>query len=372
MDIKYNSRRGFTIVELLVVIIVIAILAAVTIVAYNGVSNRAKASSAQSAAETASKKVQTYMTTNADQAPADLATAGITDSGSTTFQYSKDATTSPQTFCITATTSGVSYYIDNITHTNPTAGACSGHINGGAVVIANGSYIQTITSANCPATRTRAVDARDSHTYWVQKLADGKCWMLTNLAYAGGGTNTYGDVKALTNGTGGSSTYTTPMYYVATGSNPTTEPTAPSASTDGGATNPQYGYLYNWCAALGGQATTACIDVATPAANATVSVCPAGWRLPTGSSITGELTLLNNAVNSGSTNSDAGLRTNWLAQYGGTWNNGFSGLGSLAYYWSSSLYSSTSAYDLYFYSFNISPANGLIKTYGAGVRCVAV
>ena len=42
-----TSKQGFTIVELLIVIVVIAILAAITIVAYNGIQNRAKASSAQ-------------------------------------------------------------------------------------------------------------------------------------------------------------------------------------------------------------------------------------------------------------------------------------------------------------------------------------
>ncbi len=35
-------KRGFTIIELLVVIVVIAILAAVTVVAYGGVQSRAK------------------------------------------------------------------------------------------------------------------------------------------------------------------------------------------------------------------------------------------------------------------------------------------------------------------------------------------
>jgi prepilin-type N-terminal cleavage/methylation domain-containing protein len=40
--------RGFTIVELLIVIVVIAILAAITIVSYNGISERAKLTNTQS------------------------------------------------------------------------------------------------------------------------------------------------------------------------------------------------------------------------------------------------------------------------------------------------------------------------------------
>lgn len=41
---QWAKQKGFTIVELLIVIVVIAILAAITIVAYNGIQNRAKAS----------------------------------------------------------------------------------------------------------------------------------------------------------------------------------------------------------------------------------------------------------------------------------------------------------------------------------------
>ena len=58
MSLKQTKSRGFTIVELLIVIVVIAILAAITIVAYNGIQNRAKASSAQAALNTVIKKAE--------------------------------------------------------------------------------------------------------------------------------------------------------------------------------------------------------------------------------------------------------------------------------------------------------------------------
>ena len=54
------NKSGFTIVELLIVIVVIAILAAITIVAYNGITARANSSSAQSTAANVLKKVEAY------------------------------------------------------------------------------------------------------------------------------------------------------------------------------------------------------------------------------------------------------------------------------------------------------------------------
>jgi len=55
-----KEERGFTIVELLIVIVIIAILAAIVIVAYNGIQNRARLSSAQAAAQTIVKKSAAY------------------------------------------------------------------------------------------------------------------------------------------------------------------------------------------------------------------------------------------------------------------------------------------------------------------------
>ena len=61
---KLNKQQrhltGFTIVELLVVVVIIAILAAITVVAYSSMQTRAKNSAAQTALATFSKKIQVY------------------------------------------------------------------------------------------------------------------------------------------------------------------------------------------------------------------------------------------------------------------------------------------------------------------------
>ena len=57
---KKIDSRGFTIVELLIVIVVIAILAAITIVAYNGIQQRSHTTSQKSAAENLAKKIEAY------------------------------------------------------------------------------------------------------------------------------------------------------------------------------------------------------------------------------------------------------------------------------------------------------------------------
>jgi len=55
-----GQQRGFTIVELLIVVVVIAILAAITIVSYNGITSRANESAIKAQAATYQKKAELY------------------------------------------------------------------------------------------------------------------------------------------------------------------------------------------------------------------------------------------------------------------------------------------------------------------------
>jgi len=133
---SYKDTKGFTIVELLIVVVVIGILAAITVVAYTGINRQAASSASQSSANQASKKLLTYALEHGEEYPATLAAAGIANSGSTTFQYSVNNSSTPKTFCVTATTKAESYWVSN-SKTNPTSGGCAGHGVGGVAAVTN-------------------------------------------------------------------------------------------------------------------------------------------------------------------------------------------------------------------------------------------
>ena len=81
--VKHTKSRGFTIVELLIVIVIIAILAAITLVAYNGITNRAHASASKTAAETLAKKIEVYNAANGAYPITNTAALMTTDLNST-------------------------------------------------------------------------------------------------------------------------------------------------------------------------------------------------------------------------------------------------------------------------------------------------
>lgn len=103
--------QGFTIVELLIVIVVIAILAAVVIVSYNGIQARARDSAAKQAINTVDSKLKAYKIENSDGAPATLAEIGFSDTSSVQYQYWRNTNVTPNTYCATATSGEYSYQV---------------------------------------------------------------------------------------------------------------------------------------------------------------------------------------------------------------------------------------------------------------------
>lgn len=134
-----RSALGFTIVELLIVIVVIGILVAISIVAYTGITQTAQASAAKSALVQANKNLGLYIVDNS-AFPADQATfntlMNTSNNDTTVYQYSVDNSSDPKTYCVTATNGSTSYKVDSV-NTTPTSGACSGHVLGGVTMITN-------------------------------------------------------------------------------------------------------------------------------------------------------------------------------------------------------------------------------------------
>lgn len=116
-----NRRRGFTIVELLIVVIVIGLLITITAVSYTNVTQRAVIASIKSDLSNASTKLKVFMAENnyypnsiSDcPTPSDSNICLNASMKGTLFSYSVNNLTSPQTFSLTATNGGNIYSISN-------------------------------------------------------------------------------------------------------------------------------------------------------------------------------------------------------------------------------------------------------------------
>src|SRR5665647_1778437 len=146
-----SSRRGFTIVELLIVIVVIAILAAITIVAYTGISQKAVASSLQSDLDNASKQLKMYyvdhgsyptsVNTGGDNCPSPTdARYCIKVSPGNTFTYTSSTPYSSFTLTDINTASSTTY---SITDTTGPVAVVPCTVTGGTVTYSGSNTIRT-------------------------------------------------------------------------------------------------------------------------------------------------------------------------------------------------------------------------------------
>ena len=261
-------------------------------------------------------------------------------------------------------------------------------------------YIQNVTTATCPTTASIAYDNRDETAYTIQKLADGKCWMLDNLALdisnstiksklsaantnasattlnylknGGGSTSNKYPVSGATNWTADSS-FSVPLV------NMSYKNTVPANSNYGPGSHKVGGY-YNFCAASAGSYCYGDgeMDYGNPSGNATEDICPAGWRMPTGGS-SGEYKNLVTTI-TGSTayqikdaTQIAAVRNALSLSMSGDWyGNSPSNQGANGYIWASTM-ADEEAMNYFWMSqtYGLSPSVDSIRTGGYAVRCIA-
>ena len=188
------------------------------------------------------------------------------------------------------------------------------------------------------------IDTRDNNTYIISKLADGRCWMTQNLRIINK-TITPADSDVTSN-------YTIPASSInGFSSNDTSNAYVDS---DGG--------FYTWYTATAGTG-------AYSSGNTTVSICPKGWRLPTGGNSGEFQTLYNNYPSSSALRSDP---VN-LTLSGSVYNSSRYDQGSNGYYWSSTAHSNKGvyAYDLFLTASTVYPTYYDGKNGGRSVRCIA-
>ncbi len=103
-----SNKTGFTIVELLIVIVIIGILAALVIVAYTGIQNRANDTSVQADLSNIGKKIELY---NAQEGA--YPTGGQASSGALDLKVAKSAyrDTYNMLFCVISGTSSQRFAI---------------------------------------------------------------------------------------------------------------------------------------------------------------------------------------------------------------------------------------------------------------------
>ena len=337
-----------------------------------------------------------------------LSSDSFATSGSVKFKIGARASSSQAAGIYTGT---VNFYaVTNPAPEPPTQSSCSSSPML-STVVSGINYMQDINSGNSATVLSALTagdtyqikDNRDNETYCVGKLADGKLWLLDNLAldltsptilngmnesntnasntilgYLKNGGGTTSDKYAIT----GVANWTDSPSYASSNSysdplvNLTNKDVIPTDATSTAGSYKIGGY-YNYCAASAG---SYCYgngtSEGTSSDNATEDICPKGWRMPTGNT-SGEYSALANAIYgyTGST-SDATAYANYRSALhlplSGVFDSGSAhNQESNGFFWSSTRYDNSSMYSLILGTSDIYlPIFSYARYLGISVRCV--
>jgi len=211
MKIK-NKQPGFTIVELIIVIVVIGILAVLVIVAYGGIVSYSQQTSAKHDLAQVVKALEVYKVGSANEDyPSGLALINISNNATTTYEYSVDNGVIPKTYCVTVTVGSSNFYASSAS-TVATSGACPGHVgvsaSSGSTLALNGGVVTTVVTSGVTLTDLRGVVVDNSGNIFVTSQSQRKILKVDTggvvTVFAGSGTN------ATTDGTGTAASFNTP------------------------------------------------------------------------------------------------------------------------------------------------------------------
>ena len=165
MRIKQTQQTGFTIVELLIVIVVIGILAAITIVAYNGIQGRANDAAIRSDLVNIAKQLDTIKavsSTSTYPTTGELASTNKLSVAKNSYEKSRNNLY----YCRTA--DNLNYAVGAVSTSGKNMFLVNGEVKDAAVAVWGSSTCDQLTGFGATSTANSGFDTTNSWSPWVK------------------------------------------------------------------------------------------------------------------------------------------------------------------------------------------------------------